>query len=321
MSMKRISVVIPTQGRLPALSRTLAALADQELGGLEAELVIVCSGRAPADCQEVRVLAASQPLPAKVVARRDGGAAGARNAGVGVAESELILFLNDDTPPLSRDLVREHAEMHAAGEIWRGVLGRVVWHPDAEETPVMAWLASSGKMNDYTELQAGDGTGSVLYAPNLSVHRAALLEVGGFDERFWRYGWEEYDLALRLADRGFEVVFAPGLLVGHDHVYSLPESLRRMESMGRGANLFNRIHRERGELMTPAPAGIKAAVARLVAPLARFVPVPAWMPARAREASFRILHYAMLARGYASRPIPEGTGRAGAIPGQVEPVS
>jgi GT2 family glycosyltransferase len=297
--MDQISVVIPTQRRLHALSRTLAAVADQDCEDFEIELVVVCSGASGEYRSSVHELISKLPVPAKVVEKDRGGAAGARNAGVELAAGDLILFLNEDTPPASRDLVRSHVTIHrASDDEWRGVLGRVVWDPRTQSTPVMEWLSRSGKMNDYAGLAEPDAPVRI-YAPNFSLRRSALLAVGGFDERFWRYGWEEYDLGLRLADRGFTVAFAPELVVTHDHRYTKRDSLRRMETVGEGAALLNRVHAGRPDLETPAPHGLKALVARAFAPVAMVVPVPGWLPTRLSDPIFRALHYATLARGYA----------------------
>jgi GT2 family glycosyltransferase len=304
--MDQISIVIPTRGRLDALAMTLDALAAQDLEGVTPEIVIVCSGdRAEIVRPRVERVARNHPLPIHVIERRSAGAAGARNAGVEAAASELILFLNDDTPPASADLVRRHAEVHRdRPEEWHGVLGSVAWHPQAEQTPVMHWLARTGKMNDYSGLASDGGKRPMLYAPNLSLRRSALEEVGGFDERFWRYGWEEYDLALRLADRGFRLTFMPDLVCWHYHRYTLRDSLRRMEAVGQGASLLNRVHASRPELATPAPGGAKGRLASALGPAALHASVPAWLPERLRDQLFRALHYAVLARGYLRGPLP-----------------
>lgn len=316
--MDLISIVIPTQSRAAALSRTLSALAAQELGDRDAEIVIVCSDSSRRYRDEVASLASSLPWPAKVLSRSGGGAGGARNTGVRAAEGELILFLNDDTPPLTSDLVRSHAVLHARATAWEGVLGRVVWDPEVETTPVMDWLTRTGKMNDYDE---GILRAPMLYAPNFSLRKFVFLEVDGFDERFWRYGWEEYDLALRLGDRGFSTRFAPDLVVGHHHRYTTRESLRRMEAVGAGAHLFNLVHESRPRLVTPVPAGTKARAARILAPVAAHMGVPGWLPQRVRDAIFRALHYSALAKGYANGPTPDDPPPAGGIPALAERTS
>jgi hypothetical protein len=86
-----------------------------------------------------------------------------------------------------------------------------------------------------------------------------------------------------------------------------------MESMGRSANLFNRLHASREDLETPEPRGVKAFWGRLLAPLAPHVPVPERAPDRVRHGLLRAMHFAVLARGYASKPLPADPGLRGGI--------
>src|SRR5262249_53331643 len=48
----------------------------------------------------------------------------------------------------------------------------------------------------------------------LLVHRSALEDVGGFDERFFVYG-EDKDLCARLWAAGYEVAYEPSVVCGH----------------------------------------------------------------------------------------------------------
>lgn len=322
--MDQISIVIPTHERLDALSRTLTSIAAQDLCALDVELVIVCSGSSNHYRHQVGELISTLSLPARAraLARAEGGAAGARNHGVAAADGELILFLNDDTSPAASDLVRRHAEAHEERpDKWRGVLGRVSWHPEIAATPVMDWMDRAGRMNDYSALEAEGSRRPMLYAPNLSIRRSALVAVGGFDERFSTYGWEEYDLALRLSDHGFRVEYRPGLVAWHYHRYTLRDSLRRMDAVGRAANLLNRVHSTRDGLSTPDPTGAMGRVARMVAPAALSIPVPTWTPRALRDHLFRALHYAALARGYSRPPLLEGAGMKGGIPAPDTPAT
>ncbi len=311
-----ISIVLPTHRRLDALALTLESLAVQDLPG-PVELIIVCSGpRASQMSPEVEKVAAGHPIPVRVLERTSGGAAGARNAGVDAAQADLILFLNEDTPPASPGLVRGHLVAQSErDDRWRGVMGPCEWHPALETTPVMEWLQRTGKSHDYSGLEREGGQGSVLYANNLSIHREALERVGGFDERFAAYGWAEYDLGLRLADRGFGLAFRPELLVWHYHRHTLADSLRRMEAVGRAANLLNRLHAGRRGLVTPAPRGGRAAAGRALAPLALRAPVPRRTPRPLSDRAFRALHYAVLARGYSRPQLPDDPALRGGLNG------
>jgi hypothetical protein len=280
-----------------------------------AELIVVCSGPgADGDRADVERLLAGHPLDPKVLVRADGGPGGARNAGIDAARAEQILFLNADTPPAGAGLVRGHLDaLFERDDVWRAVLGHCSWDPSEEITPVMEWLARTGKSHDYEGLSSEGSRGATLYANNLSMRRAALEEVDGFDERFASYGWEEYDLALRLADRGLTVTYRPELLVWHRHRHDTGDSLRRMEQVGRAANLLNRVHADRDGLATPSPAGARAAIARALAPVAVRFPAPERLPRRLRDRVFRAQHYSALARGYAASPLPADPALRGGL--------
>jgi hypothetical protein len=86
-----------------------------------------------------------------------------------------------------------------------------------------------------------------------------------------------------------------------------------MEAVGRAANLLNRLHAGRAGLLTPAPRGAKASVGRIAAPLATRLPVPRRLPRPLRDQAFRALHFAALARGYSSPPLPEDAALRGGL--------
>ena len=308
-----ISVVIPTRDRAAVLERTLAALAEQELGGIAMEVIVVDNGSPAGSLEAVSSFSATAPFSFTLLVEQRSGASAARNAGVAVARGEHILFLGDDTRPADGDLVAEHVQALSERPGARVVMGVCHWAPGIEVTPVMEWLERTRKSHDYSIFPPGEGPLTNLYANNLSLPRDALLDVGGFDERFPQYGWEDYDLALRLGDRGYRLCFLPELVVHHDHTSGLKDSLRRMESVGRTARLFNRLHAERDGLLAPRPDGPKAAIARALDPMLRRIPVPGWIPRPIRDRAFRTLHYAALARGYEDSPIPADPGLRGGI--------
>lgn len=307
-----ISVVIPTRDRAQVLERTVAALAAQELDGLEIEVIVVDNGTPAGALRGVSGIGAAAPFEFQLLVERRSGVSAKRNAGVSIARGRDVLFLGDDTRPADGGLVIGHVRALRRSPPRCAVMGVCAWAPEVEVTPVMEWLERTRKSHDYSIFESGDGPMRNLYTNNLSLPRDALLEVGGFDERF-PYGWEDYDLALRLSDCGYSLRFLPELVVHHDHTSGLSESLRRMESVGRTARLFNRLHADRPGLLTPRPDGIRAAAARAVGPLLRRVPVPEWLPRPLSDRAFRALHYSALARGYAEAPIPVDPGLRGGI--------
>ena len=241
------------------------------------------------------------------------GAAAARNRGIAEARAPLVLFLGDDCGPAEPGMVRGHAEAHSGDGAAHAVVGGIEWDPSLPRTGAMDWLERAGHMVDLARLRGGAASPATFYTGNVSIPRAALLEVAGFDQRFAGYGFEDLDLALRLADRGVGFAHRPELIVYHAHAYGFAESVERMEAVGRGARLLHRLHDHRRPVPGP-PAG-RARLARglALAPLRRVEP-PSWLP-EAHDLWLRGGHLAAFARGYTAPPLP-GRRRACAATGR-----
>jgi GT2 family glycosyltransferase len=296
-----LSVVIPTRDRWAVLDGTLDALARQDPGGAAVEVVVVNNGAPGAPAVGRR------PFPVRVVDEPRPGAAAARNAGIAAARGQVILFLGDDCRPVGDGFFAGHL---ADRSPWTAVVGGIEPSPDAAASPFMRWLSATGMLIDS---RSSHGDWRSFYTGNASVSREALLAVAGFDERFSGYGWEDADLALRLADHGLRVEHRPGLLVHHAHEYDLDASLGRMEAVGRSAHLLERLHDHRRPLPGPAKGRGRLAFARGLGPV---VPRRAW----------RAAHLVAYARGHAAPPLPDdprlrGYGRFGLPGGDRPPVS
>lgn len=233
------------------------------------------------------------------------GAAAARNAGVAAATAPLVLFLGDDCRPVGTDFLAGHVAAHGDGsDPWLAVVGGIEPDPAVAGTRFMRWLSRSGKLIDSSRFHADWRS---FYTGNVSLSRSALIAVGGFDERFSGYGWEDADLALRLGDHGLRLEQRADLLVHHAHEYDLESSLARMEAVGRGAHLLERLHDHRRPLPGPAKGRGRMAAGRVIAPR---------LPGR------RAAHLAAYARGHAAPPLSDdpalrGYGRV--LPAPVEP--
>ena len=309
-----ISVVIPTRDRWPILEGTLEALAQQATGEATFEIVAVDNGSSDGTREELERLAAlGGDPPLVVVAEPLGGAGAARNAGVRAARGELILFIGDDCRPADARFLAGHLEAHA-GDPPEGaaVIGRVDWDPAVERTAVMDWLMRSGKGFDFERAEREPPGAYLLYTSNASLPRRALVEAGGFDERFPGCGYEDFELGLRLEDRGLRWAYRPDLVVHHVHRYDLRQSLARMEHAGRNAHLLNRVQGDRQPLPGPRPVGLKGFAGRALAPAFRRVPPPPGLRGGLRDRWYQVVHYSALASGYGSAPIAEEPSRNGA---------
>lgn len=298
-----IAVVIPTRERWPVLRRTLDALEAQELEGAAMEVVVVDNDSGDGSLEELRAYATGRPW-VRVAEESRPGAAAARNRGVAEAGAPLVLFLGDDCVPANGGLVRGHLDAHGGDA--SAVVGGIEWDPSLPRTPTMDWLERAGHMVDLARLREREGSPETFYTGNVSLPRQALLEVAGFDQRFAGYGFEDLDLALRLADRGLRFQHLAELLVHHSHSYGFAQSVARMEAAGRGARLLHRLHDHRRPLPGP-PAGrrrlgLGLALALVGMGAARATAGPReparHLPRGLRDPWLRAAHLAAFARGY-----------------------
>jgi len=175
-----ISVVIATRDRAALLDGALRSLAAQ-VGVAAVEAVVVDNGSTDA----TRAVAAAHG--ATYIYEPQPNRARARNAGVARASGEILLFVDDDVvlPPF---FVAAHARVHAAHTFPHVVTGPIINVPSAEQRPVPSFAHASN---------------AFFCTCNASVPRTTFASVGGFDESFDKYGWEDTELGTRL--RRFDV--------------------------------------------------------------------------------------------------------------------
>jgi histidinol-phosphate phosphatase family protein len=173
--------VIPTSGR-PSLAAVLAPLSGV------ASAVVVVDDRRDAE--------GPLPVPAgvRVVRGPAHGPAAARNAGWRACTAEWVVFLDDDVEPEDAWLARLAADLDAAAPDVGGVQGRIIVPLPAGRRPT-----------DWERSTRGLETARWATA-DLAYRRAALLAVGGFDERFPRAYREDADLGLRITAAGWRIV-------------------------------------------------------------------------------------------------------------------
>jgi len=183
------TVVIPTLGR-PCLRDCLDALAAAA-GPLPRQVVLADDRRDTPDPLPVQL--PPELAGRTVVVTLEGrGPAAARNAGWRAAQdTEWVAFLDDDVvvdPSWRAALV---ADLTGQPTRMAGVQGTIT-------VP----LPDSRRPTDWERGTAGLATASWITA-DMAYRRRALIDAGGFDERFPRAFREDADLALRVLDQGW----------------------------------------------------------------------------------------------------------------------
>ena len=200
--MPSLSVIIPTYNRCGSLLRTLNALTNQTLPYNEFEVVVVSDGSTDGTTEMISSFRSDFKL--NFVKQKNQGPSVARNQGARLAQSPLLIYLDDDIEPCIEFLEEHLREQH--GQLRLVVIGPQTG-PMAE--PMSNWVAWEHLMlqKQYDNFKSGvwEAGPNNLYSGNFSVLREHLLGVGGFNEVFTRQ--EDVELGFRLAERGLSFRF------------------------------------------------------------------------------------------------------------------
>lgn len=239
MSTPGISVVIPTYQRRASVQRTLEALAHQTLAATEYEVIVAIDG---SDDGTKEMIAAFQaPYRLEAIWQPNRGRAAARNAGVRLARGDLVVFLDDDMQPVPGFLLA-HRDAHPPGSR-RAVVGPAPILADASSPPIVHYRRSGMTAHQTQLAQPGYKLGfRDVYTGNLSLSRAVLLEIGGFDESFRLYGHEDYELGLRLLKAGVDLAYGAEALARQRYEKDFAALAHDCIARGRTAVLFARKH-------------------------------------------------------------------------------
>jgi len=206
----KVSVIVSTVGRPRLLRDTLTDLLAQEYGDLE---LIVVDQSAEEDV-ETRDFFAEHRARLRHHRLSEPSLPLARNAGLGLAGGEAVIFVDDDVRIDGRDFISRHTERYRDPAVG-GVAGRVEEALPPNAPPGVAKIDLFGRV--YTNFSS-DRAVRVATAKgcNMSFRRKAILGIGGFDARYGGSAiLEETDACYRLRAAGWDLVYEPRAAVRH----------------------------------------------------------------------------------------------------------
>lgn len=198
----RISVVVLTYNRKAEVRRTL-----HRMLALPQVIDIIVVDNASTDGTR-DVLHSEFPQVRSVCLPSNVGAA-ARNVGVKMASTPYIAFCDDDSWWAHGSLERAVQILDAYPRV-AALCARILLGPQEVEDPVCQILANSPLPS--TDLPGRALLGFIACAT--VVRRAAYLQAGGYEQRFF-VGGEEELLSIDLVSNGWSVVYAPELTIHH----------------------------------------------------------------------------------------------------------
>lgn len=210
-----VSIIIPTYGKADFTLRCLASIAAYPPDApIE---VLVVDDASPDGCSAQLAAIAGIRL---IINPRNLGYLRSCNAAARVSKGKFLLFLNNDTQVLPHwldPLLKPFAE-----DLRVGAAGSKLLYPDGslQEAGGIIWSDGSGwnyGRYDDPERPIYNYRREVDYcsAASLMVPRSLFDQLGGFDERYAPAYCEDSDLAFRLRDAGYKVIYQPRSQIVH----------------------------------------------------------------------------------------------------------
>jgi hypothetical protein len=224
-----LSVIVPCYDRPDVVRGLLDALSLQDLDRRAFEVIVVDDGT-PTPIVD----SGPRPFALRWIRQDNAGPAAARNHALRHARGRWVVIYNDDTVPEASGL-RGHLLAQAACTEETAILGTFDFLPHLRCDPFVELLQTTSLLFGFVSLHPGQRHGwMAFWTCNLSVPRAALDAVGGFDEGFPHALHEDVELGRRLEDkRGVKVLYRPEIRAGHDHLVTWRGYLARSAQLGR----------------------------------------------------------------------------------------
>src|SRR5579863_3218843 len=236
----RVSIIIPTFERRNLLRRALTAVFAQDFPPSEFEVIVVIDGSQDGTLEMLQELRPACRL--KFRYQENKGQAAAKNAGIELAEGDILFFLDDDIllPP---NALRDHlAEHDGSAQVIFAAIGVAADSRQGLATEYTREFAESF----YGALERGGFSlfpNYINVVPNSSVPRQLVLDAGGFDERFFR-AHEDTELAYRLYKRNVRFRYISSVKAVQVYDKDVRALVREAELDGRQDILFSRLHSE-----------------------------------------------------------------------------
>jgi len=200
--MLEATVIVATRDRADFLRDCLACLARQSASG-RFDVIVVDNGSSDATPAVIAQAAASSNGMIRGLFVSEPNRGKARNAGLAAAGGRIIIFCDDDTLPPAH-FVEAHLAAHASASNGRDaasvVSGPIINVADGSSLP---------------EPGPANFSRAFFCTCNVSAPKRALEEIGGFDEHYDLYGWEDTDVGVRLRATGLRRMFAWGAYIYH----------------------------------------------------------------------------------------------------------
>ena len=225
----KLSIIICTYNRSSLLKRALLSLDDQDMDQ-EYEIIVVDDGSTDDTELICRDLKLNNPF--NYCKREHLSRSAARNHGIKISKGEYVVFVDDDIIA-PRGLIREHLNNLMINDKII-VRGPIIDVPDFD-------------CINQNKIKLKDFSMAFFCTCNSSLKKDILLKIGGFDEDFTEYGWEDTELGLMLRKYGCRVKFSMDAYLYHyKPIYDgkLNDEINKANELARMAVKFLKKHND-----------------------------------------------------------------------------
>jgi O-antigen biosynthesis protein len=225
----RIAIIIPTAGKIEVLDRNLKALWETA-GYDDYEILIIDNSRGENIVKFTDELR-KKGHPVKRFDQRGQPFNYSRlnNLAAAQCQTELLLFLNDDTEGISKGWLLAMAELAMRPEV--GAVGAKLLYPGGmiQHAGVTMGLAEicghsfkglEGKQRHYYDFPDLVRNVSAVTAACVMMRAEVFRLVGGFDEEMFPIAYNDIDLTLKIGAAGYRVLYTPHALLHHYEAFS-----------------------------------------------------------------------------------------------------
>jgi len=230
-----ISIIILNWNGLKELRPCLAAVAENTLTE-EYEVLVLDNGS-----EEPGVEDAVRPYPKVRLMKEpiNHGFSRGNNLAAREARGEYLVFLNNDTlprPDWLRPLVEMQRALPAAGIVGARLVdaaGNTLYTGSYFQPAINAY-ADAGRNYPAAAVEKPREC-EVYVGCGILIRRELFEAVGGFDEHYFQ-GYEDFDLCLKVRDRGLKVMYCPASVVEHIENVSMKKLSRRARRSSKERN-------------------------------------------------------------------------------------
>jgi glycosyltransferase involved in cell wall biosynthesis len=222
----KISVLICTRNRSKSLEKTLRRFYEQRFAGdYSYELIVVDNASTDKTKEVIERCVALRPETTRHLSERRRGLSYARNTAVAAASGDCIVFTDDDVL-VSEDWLDEIHREFSADPGLRILSGKVLLaNEQLQRVAVHAY--------DERRYFSFPDSGTFVMGANMAFRRDLFDLVGLFDVRLgagrFFAGADEVELIYRGLKAGLRMLYAPNVLVYHDHDRFTLEQACRLE--------------------------------------------------------------------------------------------